>query len=42
VAEEPVPATMLTSVRILSTEEEVALLESDISMLPYLRAIADA
>ena len=38
----PISATTLSPTKILTTEEEVALLESDISILPYLQAIADA
>jgi hypothetical protein len=41
VREGPAPATIPSPVRILTTEEEVVLLESDISVLSYLRAIAD-
>jgi hypothetical protein len=42
VTEGPVPVTIPTPTRILGTKEEVALLESDISILSYLRAIVDA
>jgi hypothetical protein len=42
VREGPAPATILSPVRIPTIKEEVVLLESDISILSYLRAIADA
>jgi hypothetical protein len=40
--EGPAPATTPSPVRTPSTEEEVALLESDMSVPSYLRAMADA